>query len=469
MAHRILLYVFALMTALGFSGCSSKKGFVKDDVAGASDAEKQIIAMKLFKEGAELLYQDDQAALTKFDQAREVDPTLIPAHFNAGVALVALGQLDDALIRYEACLAQDRQQAACFDNWVVVKAHLQQFDDAEARVEQYLLEFPEAPFAMVSAAKLALIRADYSRAERYARLAIEREAENVEALFVMARIFYERKQYPAAKWVLKNALEVAPAHGNLHLLLGHTESALGLLHDALDSYALAVKAEPNEEALESYGLLLLKRGRVVESLPILKRLAELRPNQARHHLHLGNAYMANKMFDEAKSSYLVAVEKNPDDLDVNFNLGLLYFDLKPKELAEIDRLKMAKSYFEAYLKKTGLSKDRQAEVKEYLRLVNQKIEMEEYAAESAKAAAEEATDEEEEPQEEENQPPKEKPELDEKIESQPVVIPPGKVEEKQTTPVEEEKDSKKKPKEEPKKKDELDGLDDETDDFFDEL
>ncbi len=399
--HSLLTLLSVSIVVAMFAGCASKNGALRDAPgAMASPEEKRLFALKLFKEGAELLFVDNVAAATKFEQAAEVDPTLIPAYFNAGVALEASGKPLEASQKYEKCLEHEKDQADCLANWVLVKASLGDIDGAEQKVLSYLNEFPEAPFAMVSAAKLALFRKDYVRAEKYARQAIEREAENVEALFVMARIFYERKQYPATKWVLKNALEQAPSHGGLYLLLGHTETALGLLHDALDSYAQAVKTEPTPEALESYGLLLLKRGRVTDALPIIKRLCELRPDDARNHLHLGNAYMANKMFDEAKASYLVSLEKKPDDLDVNFNLGLLYFDMKPKEVAEIDRLKTSKAYFEAFLKKSGLSKDRQAEVKEYLRLLNQKIEMEEYAAESAKAAAEEEKNEEEKEEEE---------------------------------------------------------------------
>lgn len=415
MARRYVPYAISFLAVMLMTmcGCAGKKGAVKESLSvNATDQEKREFALRLFKEGAELLFSDNQAALTKFENAAEVDPTLIPAYFNAGVALEALGRPLEASQKYDKCLEYDKQQTNCLDNWVLVNASLGEIDKTEQRVLNYLSEFPEAPFAMVAAAKLALYRKDYVRAEKYARQAIEREAENVEALFVMARIFYERKQYSAAKWVLKNALEIAPSHGELHLLLGHTENALGLLHDALDSYALAVKAQPTAEALESYGLLLLKRGRVAEALPLLKRLVELRPDDARNHLHLGNAYMANKMFDEAKASYLLALEKKPDDLDVNFNLGLLFYDLKPKDLAEIDRLKTAKSYFEAFMKKPGLSKDRQAEVKEYLRLITQKIEMEEYAAESAKAAAEEEKKE----KEEEEKIEEEKPEDEEGIE-----------------------------------------------------
>lgn len=497
MANFAYSYVLTAMAVamLALSGCAGKKGLVRESIsANASDDEKKEFALKLFKQGAEVLFTDNQTALARFDQAREVDPTLIAAHFNAGVALEAQGQLPEAILRYEACLAVSKDEANCLDNLIVAMAKLGQVDEAAAKVEQYLNEAPEAPFAMVAAAKLALVRKDYARAERYARMAIERDAENVEALFVMATVFYERAQYPAAKWTLKNALEVAPSHGGLHLLLGHTDMALNLMHDALDSYALAVKAQPTDEALESYGLLLLKRGRVADALPVLKRLVELYPDDARNHLHLGNAYLANKMFDEAKASYLVVLEKNPEDGEANFNLGLLYFDMKPKGMAELDRLKTAKTYFEAFLQKAGQAKSRQEQVKEakdYLRTLAQKIEMEEYAAESAKAFQEETppSDEEKDLEPGEEQLPQEKgsdePAVDMKgLDDEDAAIKDEKASTKAVEPAPEQKNADvreekasdvnskaKDEKSKTKKKPEPDLLDggDEADDFFDDL
>lgn len=455
---RACLLVMILSSMIG--GCAGQRPAIKAVSPDAIDPEKKAAALKLFKQGADLLYTDNNAALAKFDQARSIDPSLIAAHFNAGVALEAMGTLDEAAKRYEACLAQNKEQESCLDNLLLVKAKLGDIEAADRLAESYLKEFPEQAFAKVAAAKLAFFKKDYVNAEKLAREAIEREAENVEALYVMARIFYERKQFPAAKWVLKNALEVAPTHGGLHLLLGHTDLALGLLHDALDSYALAVEENPTDEALESYGLLLLKRGRVAEALPVLKRLSENRPNEARNFLHLGNAYMANKMFDEAKAAYLRAQELNPPDKDVNFNLGLLYFEFKPKGLPELDRLKTAQTYFKAYLEKPGLSKDRITVVNDYLKTISQKIELEEYAAESAKEM-EEAVQEEE-PLEE-----KPKEQLEQEIEEvAPVIeeepkeeLPPIKEEEK---PKPKKKDKAKEPQKEP-------DIFEEEEDFFEDF
>lgn len=381
-AHSQLIVMVMSTALLMISGCASKQGSLRPSSHDNQYAEQ------LFKEGAELLYVDNQAALDKFDRASQVDVSMVPAYYNAGLALESMGNLKEAQNRYAACLAVKHDEPHCFLNIVLVQAKLGEVDPAHQMVDRYTNEFPDAPFVKAAAAYLAFYLKDYSGAEKFARLVLERDAENVEALYVMARIFLEQKKWAAAKWVLKNALEIAPSHGGLHLAMGHTEKELDLLHDALDSYALAVKFHPTEEAMESYGLLLLKRGQAAKALSILERLVQTQPDNYRNYLHVGNAYMANKMFSEAKKSYLKALELNPEDTDIYLNLALLYYEQKPEGLAEIERLKTAESYFKKYLEQPGLDKNRIKEVQEYLDLIKQKIELEEYKASAAEEPAE---------------------------------------------------------------------------------
>lgn len=371
------------ITTLFLTGCVSTKSQIKPEKLEITE-DKKARALVLFKEGAALLNEGDyNQAVIKFTEAGADDGGLYAAFYNRGLAFEALGNLKEAEQSYGACLNINKTQAACLENIIIVKVKQQEHEGARDLVKAYLTEFPEEPFAHVAAAQLAFLENDFSAAEQHARAAIEREAENVEALFIMAKLFFARKEYAAAKWVIKNALEIAPSHGGLHLLLGHTYVELEQLHDALDSYRLAVKFQATEEALESFGLMLLKRGRVEESVNNLERLTVLFPKDYRHFVHLGNAWMADKQFQKSLQSYLTAMELNPSDKDINFNLGLLYFDLKPENMAELDRLKASQSYFKFYLESSELSKERVKEVNDYLKTLEQKIELEEYAIQSA--------------------------------------------------------------------------------------
>ena len=268
--------IFWLIIPTLLSGCAGLKGAKK------SFEKDRETALQLLREGAELLYAHDQEALEKFDAAALKDPSLYAASYNAGVALENLGNLSGSEKRYESCLAVYKKQGSCLTNLVLVKAKLNQLTEARKLVDQYLLDFPDETFPKVAAAELALYEKDYATAEKWARAVIEQEAENVSALYVMARVFFATKRYYAAKWVVKNAHELAFSHGGLYLLAGDINTALSLMRDALDAYELAVKYQPNEESLERYGLLLLRLGRAKEALPILKRLTKLRPLETKN-------------------------------------------------------------------------------------------------------------------------------------------------------------------------------------------
>lgn len=371
-ALKLGVVFFSLVFLL--NGCASTKA----SHTGLSSDSK---ALSLFEEGLRLLSEDPKKALELFDDASAKDKGFVPAYFNAGVALETLGRLDEAQKRYENCLLANKTQSSCLLNLVLVKAKLKDVDGARALADQYLSEYPDENYPKVVRAKLAFYERDYAQAEKLAKEVIERDAENVESLFIMAQIFYEKKQYSAAKFVLKNALQIAPSHGGMYLLLGHTDSKLDLLHDALDDYELAAKYQPTKEALESLGLLLLKRGRDAQGLKVFEKLVSFYPPEEKNYLHLGNAYFANRDFFKARDAYLRALELAPENKDIIFNLGLLYFEQKPEGLAELERVKQAQTYLKLYLDQKDLPKVKVDEVNGYLKILANKIEALEYVPE----------------------------------------------------------------------------------------
>ncbi|MCA9507615.1 MAG: tetratricopeptide repeat protein [Myxococcales bacterium] len=383
------------MIALCEMACVSSKPQVKPDNLTEISEGKRAQAFLYFKEGAEELERgQNKNAENKFAKAVQIDPGFYEAYYNRGVAFEALGDLRQAEENYLACLKINKTQPACLENAIVSKIKQNDQESAQALVKNYLDEFPKEAFAHSAAALLAFLERDFTSAEKQARLVLEYQAENIEALFIMARIFFERKEYAAARWVLKNAIELAPSYGELYLWQGHTYARLEQTHDALESYRLAVKFRPTQESLESYGLLLLKRGRVQESIAELERLVELFSSEYRNFMHLANAYAAAKQFEKAKSAYDKARELNPNDEDINLNLGLLFYDLKHDGLNELERLEQSQSYFKKYLEGANISKERRKEVEGYLKDLEQKIETQKDSIQAEAEQSEQGTSDE---------------------------------------------------------------------------
>jgi tetratricopeptide (TPR) repeat protein len=393
---KALLMLPALLLIMLSSACTTTKSALRPD--GTVDDAERNQALKYFREGSEALFNDDALALEKFKKSLSIDKSLVPAYFNAGISLQNLRRFDEAVGQYQACLLIDKKNAPCIDNLVALLHQLQRTAELDSLLKNLQTDFPDQAFVNVALAKRAFLDGNLNVAESRARAAIEVVAENVEALYVMARIFFARKQYGAAKWVAKNALEISPSHGGLWLILGHTLVEQELLADAIDAYAQAIKFQSTPEVLESYAWLLLKRGRAVDALPLLEKLVRLDPQDYKNHLNVGNAYMATRQFEKARQAFLKVLELAPERTEAQYNLGLLYFDFKPENMPELERLKISNQYFLSYLKTPGLPKSRVKEANKYLSTLKDQITRAEFAAE----AEEEPIEEEVAPVEEEN-------------------------------------------------------------------
>lgn len=365
-------FKIVILALLLLNGCV-KRSVVKLEASPESRRK----ALEIFKEGMDLLYVDNESALNKFSTAHELDNQLVAAYYNAALAAHMLDKLDISEHKYEQCLEIKSDQPQCFLNLIEIKQQLNKEAEIKSLIAEYEKKYPEVLFWRIASAKVAVWKKKFSLAQKLLREVIAIDAENIQSLYLISQIFYEQKKYDAAMWVVKNALEHAPSHGGFHMLLGHLYKAKGQMLDALDSYSLAVKFQPTAEVLASYGALLMKQGRNEESLPILIRLKELYPNDSAITLNLGNAYMNNKMFVEAKKMYEQSLKLDPNDLSANFNLGLLYLEQKPKEVQELERLKVAKKYFDTYLEKGDPSSNKTEETTGYIELLSEKIEFEE--------------------------------------------------------------------------------------------
>ena len=95
-------------------------------------------------------------------------------------------------------------------------------------------------------------------------------------------------------------------------------------------------------------------------------------------MSLCSSAFANRDFFKARDAYLKALELAPENKDIVFNLGLLYFEQKPEGLLELERVKQAQTYLKSYLDQKDLPKARIDEVNGYLKILANKIEALEY-------------------------------------------------------------------------------------------
>jgi tetratricopeptide (TPR) repeat protein len=160
---------------------------------------------------------------------------------------------------------------------------------------------------------------------------LQREPNDVEALFQAGYISFKLDQVDPAKDYFKKLIAVDPRHAggaaDLAALearynekyIGRNEKTQGI------TLREVVQANPNSvEAHVNLGAQLITEGVYPEALTILERAVSLRPGSAAVQYDLGLAQLKNNKYEEAITSIKKALELKPEWPDAYNNLGLAY-------------------------------------------------------------------------------------------------------------------------------------------------
>lgn len=163
---------------------------------------------------------------------------------------------------------------------------------------------------------------------------LQREPNDVEALFHAGYISFKLNQLDQAKDYFKKLTAVDPKHAggaaNLAALearyneiyVGRNEKTPGI------TLREVVQANPNSvEAHVNLGAQLITEGVYAEALSKLEHAVSLRPNSAAVQYDLGLAQIKEKKYEEAIISNRKALELKPEWADAYNNLGLAYAGL----------------------------------------------------------------------------------------------------------------------------------------------
>src|ERR1041385_719746 len=163
---------------------------------------------------------------------------------------------------------------------------------------------------------------------------LQREPNDVEALFQAGYISFKLNQLDPAKEYFRKLITVDPKHAggaaNLAALEAqHNERHIGR-NEKTPGITLreVVQANPNSvEAHVNLGAQLITEGVYSEAVTILQRAVSLRPNSAAAQYDLGLAQYKEKKYEDAITSNKRPIELKPDWSDAYNNLGLAYAGL----------------------------------------------------------------------------------------------------------------------------------------------
>jgi Tfp pilus assembly protein PilF len=334
-------------------------------------------ARDTFLSAVEVARHDPAAAVPRFVEAAGKAQYFYAAWYNAGAAAEASSDLQIAEKYYRQALAVRPDYGPALTNLAGVLEKTGRAAEAQRVIDDALRKNPEKAGPHLAAATLAWSRKDLTQVEREALLTIKYDERNVPAMRLMAMLFRQQGRLDTARFALDNALEVEPGNALLHLELGHVQKELGDDKAALVSFEKAARLRPTLlEALDNYGVLLLKQGMANEAANVLSQSAKLDPRSPRAMLHLGNALRASKQYAAAEASYKKALELDPTLAEARFNIGVLYIDNPLPGIEELPRLQKGLAELREFKKNARVDAATTQRLDEYIDATDKRIQKE---------------------------------------------------------------------------------------------
>ena len=179
----------------------------------------------------------------------------------------------------------------------------------------------------------ALDRDDFRAAERIARVALERDAADAEALYLLGSTFLFEGRFAEARGPLEAAAPGVARRG-AGFRLGHCLLALGELRGAEAALRRECQAHPQfADAHNVLGVALINQSRNDEALAAFQAALRIDPEHAEANNNAGNVLAALGRREEAVPHFERALRKNPTLADAHLNLGLLLQSLRRHEQA----------------------------------------------------------------------------------------------------------------------------------------
>ena len=177
---------------------------------------------------------------------------------------------------------------------------------------------------------------------KFLNLALEKDSQNVSALYIKGSTLNYMLRYDEAILVYKRAIEIEKESSQLYSGLGDSYEALGKYEDALEAYKKVIELDDNSvNAHRNIASIYLILNRLEESLnAYYSTISKLTPDSEDYKdvlFNVGLLEMMNKKYDKAIITYQGLIEKFPKDFHSCAKLIQLYY--RNAEYDKIDSLK----------------------------------------------------------------------------------------------------------------------------------
>ncbi|MXZ19059.1 MAG: tetratricopeptide repeat protein [Caldilineaceae bacterium SB0665_bin_25] len=208
------------------------------------------------------------------------------------------------------------------------------YDSASDFAFQALELEPDNPDVLAVLGEIYSDVGNYAVALDYLEEALAIDPANVMARRNLGYLYEIQKEHESAISEYSRAIELAPKRPDLFIELGRQYERLDEWGLAIETYEEAVAAGETAFALDALGWALWNYGDHLQALRILRRAAEMEPENGLVLAHLGMAYYRRLNYESASETLEQAMELlDEDEINAQFTLtlGLSHVYKKPQE------------------------------------------------------------------------------------------------------------------------------------------
>jgi tetratricopeptide (TPR) repeat protein/ubiquinone/menaquinone biosynthesis C-methylase UbiE len=263
-----------------------------------------------------------QSAIDLIGQAIAINGTVPFFHNNRGLALAALGRIDDASAHYERALALKADYVEALSNLGNVRLMQGRAEDAIGLHKRALAHNPDYAEGQMNLGNALREQGKPGEAVvRYER-AIALRPDYAEALSNLGNALHDLGKLAEARASYERALAVRPDFAEACGNLGNVLHEAGEIDAAITQLERAIALRPDyAEAQNGLGLVLDRKAEYDKAIACFERALALQPGDIEALNNLGAALQNSGRFDDAIVRYEQALALRPDYVEARKNLG----------------------------------------------------------------------------------------------------------------------------------------------------